>query len=636
MKRIYYILLSVLLSTSLLSCNYLDVLPDEMPHFRDAFATPEAARNFLYSTYAFIPNPRSNQSVDWWTGDELLMSFEHELWASFVRGTFTAGNPVISYWNSLFIGIRQAWIFYNNVHTTPGLSQAVINDMRAQAQFLIAYYHWLLLRKYGPIIIVDHEFDLAMHPSDFPARTPYHEAVEWIAERFLHAAAGLPTSRPPAELGLATSIAAKAIRARMLLYAASPLFNSPENARLFGDFRNPDGTLLIPAEFDPLRWVRAREANRLAIDAAHAAGHRLFQAEDANPNFPHPAVPAQRALRFTVLERTSRENLWVDARHADHHTFGKSFPRHQNNAWNGMGITLRMLDRFLTENGLPIQYDPAFDYEGRFGAATFPADHPNGEGVTLRMNLGREPRFYAWVAFHGSYFEIQGLYRPGDAADMRRGWADDRLRLDGWAILTTFLRDDPQGAGNRTNNFSPAGTLNKKTIHPGAILGASLTEQHYPWPVIRLAELYLNYAEAAVEMGDLNQAMAYINRVRERAGIPTVQTAWSSIGVSITQDRLREIVRRERQLELYKEHHNFWDLRRWLWATRYMDGLPEGLNVRGTNIAEFGMRIPQDGRPVPGGTAFAVTRNFMPAHYLMPIPASDVRISPSLVQNPGY
>jgi hypothetical protein len=621
-------------------------VPDELPTLGDAFATPEAALNFLYSTYAFIPNPRGNGTLDAWTGDEVVMPFAHETWHNFPRGNFTAANPIITYWNTLYVGIRQAWIFYNNVHTVPGISQAVIEDMQAQAQFLIAYYHWLLLRKYGPIILLKEEAYLGMAPEDFFARTPYDEAVAWIAERFDYAAERLPTTRVAAERGLATSLAAQSIKARMLLYAASPLFNSSENARLYADFANPDGTQMISTTLDPQKWVRARDANREAIDAAHAQGHRLLVASDVVAESPHPADPAQRAMRFVTLERTSPEYLWIDAREEDFWSMSKTLPKHRQ-MWNGVAPTLAMLDRFYTVNGLPIQVDPDFNFEGRFDPVMFPIGDPNGEGESLLMNLNREPRFYAWISFHGGYYEVRGEWNIAMAADDRDGWAPERLRKNDWAILTTYFMQDPQGNRSRGNNdFSMTGFLNKKTANPDLQL-VSQGRIHSPWPIVRLAELYLNFAEASIEVGtpqDLQNAILYINRVRERAGIPSLQAAWGSIGVTLNQAQLRAIVRQERQIEFYYEHHNFWDMRRWLLAGYYFAQIPEGANARGRDMAEFSMRTVLDGRSVPGGmpgdggmtSAPQVDRRFLPAHYLMPIPFNEVRVNINLVQNPGY
>src|SRR5699024_5574077 len=123
---------------------------------------------------------------------------------------------------------------------------------------------------------------------------------------------------------------------------------------------------------------------------------------------------------------------------------------------------------------------------------------------------------------------------------------------------------------SRTNNYSPTGYLNKKGVSP--LLNQSVLQmsEHYPWPVIRLSELYLNYAEALIEYGqDLGTAKQYIDLVRERAGIPSIDQAWAPIGGANDQNTLREIVRQERTIELYLENHRFWDLRRWQIANDY-------------------------------------------------------------------
>ncbi|WP_286880184.1 RagB/SusD family nutrient uptake outer membrane protein, partial [Proteiniphilum sp. UBA7639] len=142
-----YKLLFILLTIGVISCNYLDVVPDEVTTEDDAFRTIEAAENFLYSCYSYIPNPRAGTtSLDWFTGDEIVTAFEHETFAQFPKGNYTANAPVISYWNTLFSGIKQCYLLMNNIDKVPNLDQSSKDDYLAQADFLIAYYHFLLLR----------------------------------------------------------------------------------------------------------------------------------------------------------------------------------------------------------------------------------------------------------------------------------------------------------------------------------------------------------------------------------------------------------------------------------------------------------------------------------------------------------
>lgn len=632
MKHIY-IIISLLLLVGVTSCNYLDIVPDEIATEEDAFATIQAAENFLYSCYSYIPNPRhGTESLDWFTGDEVVTAFEHQTFAQFPKGNYTANAPVISYWNDLFSGIKQCYLLLNNIDKTPGLEKSVSDDYKAQADFLIAYYHFLLLRSYGPIILIKEEPLLDTSPEDFLPRSPYDECVDWIADKFDDAASRLPSTRSNQRAGLATSVAAKSIKARMLLYAASPLFNGNE---MYKEFKNKDGSSLINTTYNVEKWILAKTAAKKAIDAAESVGARLYIHSDAVfSDLPEPTDPVQRALRFTLIDKSSSEHVWIDARGEGNYSLHpKSRPFYQGQANNGLSPTLAMIDRFYTENGLPIDKDPAFDYENRFGPTSFSNDDINGEGQTQIMNKFREPRYYAWVSFHGGYYEAQGNYNQTSG---QWAYAPSNLRgVDGMKVLTQFLRNDPCGIQERTNNFSPTGFLNKKGIHPGIVAGGG-GSRNYPWPIVRLGELYLNYAEACVEAGDLDEAKSYMNKIRERAGVPSVEESWGSIGVTLTRDVLREIVRQERMIEMYLEHQNFWDMRRWLLAEEHFNVTPEGSNIMTNDFSEFAKRTILDGRNVSGGTAPNIVRSFSSRNYLMPIPYGEVQKNDNLVQNPGY
>lgn len=626
-----YKLIALLLcagSLSFTSCNYLDIVPDEVATEADAFKNKEAAQNYLYSCYSYIPNCRNAvSSLDFMTGDEVVTPYEHETFANFPKGNYTASAPVISYWNTLFQGIRQCYIMKNNVATTPGIEASTVAEYKAQADFLIAYYHFLLIRSYGPTILVKEEPLLNTDQKDYLGRSSYDECVQWVCDLLDKAAAELPATRVGQELGLATSNAALSIKARLLLYAASPLFNG--NAEYYSNFKNKDGKELISTTYDANKWVKAMNANKAAIDAAHAAGYRLYEPADAtNTSLPEPTDPVQRALRFTIVDQTTKEIIWAETRtEGGYGLQNKSTPYMSGDSWNGVSPTLTMLERFYTKNGLPIEQDTTFNYSHRYDAATFaPNDSLYGEGKTQVMNIGREPRYYAWVAFHGGYYECQG---SGTATESSSSpyYKTNKRGINGLKVLTKFLKNDPCGRGTRNNDYSPTGFLNKKGVSPAATANNSIgVDDNSPWPVVRLAELYLNYAEACVECDQLDEAMTYLNKVRTRAGIPTVQDAWGKIGVALTKDKLREIVRQERMIELYLENQNFWDMRRWKLADKYFSVKPMGMTTTATIFANFI-------KPVE----IPVTRSFTsPTQYLMPIPYSEIQKNQNLVQNPGY
>lgn len=626
MKKIIYTL-GVLFITS---CNFLDVVPDEVSTEKDAFSTPRAAEEYLYSCYSFIPDPRNGtSSLDLFTGDEIVTAFEHETFASFPKGNFTAVAPVISYWNTLFGGIKQCYILKNNIGQVPGLSEEKRKDYIAQADFLIAYFHFLQLRCYGPIILVKEEPSFNTPASSFLGRTNYDECVSWIAAKFDEAAASLPARRDDSQYGLASATIAKALKAQMYLLAASPLFNgNPDYAGFVGH----DGTPLMPQSYDSNKWTRAKAAYKEAIDMAESNGYRLYESSDTvDPSQEEPTDPTQRTLRFTITDKNSKEIIWAETRHEGTYALqNKARPHWEGHTWNGICPTLAMLDRFYTENGLPLQEDTniGYSFDERFNVVTIPSDVTYAEAgkQTSQMNMKREPRYYAWISFHNGYYETKGTATDNNTNKM--AYRDEFKRgVNKAKILTQFLKNENCGKQNRTNNFSPGGFLVKKGVIAKLQQSASGSGmQHYPWPVIRLTELYLGYAEACVETNDLTEAKTYLNKIRTRAGIPTVESAWATIGITPDQAKLRQIARQERQIELFLENQNFWDMRRWKLAGEYFNQKPHGMNVNATNITNFSKNTELD-----------IVRGFIsPTHYLLPIPQDEIQKNRQLVQNPGY
>lgn len=640
MKKFYNIFIVMVCSLLgvLSSCDYLDVVPDEKATEKDAFEDKEAARRFIYSCYAYIPNPRSgDQSLDFFTADEVVTAFEHETFARFPKGNYSASTPVISYWNSLFQGIKQCYILLNNVDKVPALDPSVKTDYIAQAKFLIGYYHFLLVRSYGPVILVKEEPSLVTPADQYAARSPYDECVDYVCQMLDEAAEGLPATRVNEHYGLATSVAAKAIKARMLLYAASPLFNG--NSEFYADFKDKNGNALMPLTYDAGKWQKAKTAYEDAIHAAEAAGFGLYKKTnymlDGFSNI-EPVDPVQHTLRYTIIEPANNEVIWADCRSEGWYGMqNKSLPYCNGAAYNGVAPTLAMLKRFYTKKGLPIDADPDFPKGNGIYETTIIGEENANIGdpgmPTIRFNLDREPRFYAWVAFQGGFYEIMsatdgnGAY-DNDASYQKYNLSDNQGKLVCDFVMGGNTSRQVKGENERTNNYSPTGYLNKKGVVPGYNIHTNLGwPPFYPWPVIRLAELYLGYVEACVECNDLTNAKKYLNEVRERAGIPDVETSWSGIA-TLDQNKMREIVRQERTIEFYLENHTFWDLRRWKDAERYLDVKVRGMNILGKNIDEFAKE-----------TEVSFERKFeSPTQYLMPIPVTDVNRNLNLIQNPGY
>lgn len=644
MKAIYKALaLTLVMSAGISSCSkFLDVVPDERTKESDTYADRNKGLDYLYSCYGYLPNPaKTPGGLDLLTGDEIITGFEHETFSAFPKGKYTASNPVISYWNSLFRGIRQCYMFLEHIDDLRDTSEVEKIDFKAQVRFLIAYYHYELIRCYGPVTLVKELPDINATADKYPGRSTYDECVQWVCDQFDEAAKNLPARRDGTtgsdrpltsqkDYGLATSTAAKALKAKLLVYAASPLFNGNS---MYADFKDKDGVALMPTSYDPQKWVKARDAVKEAIELAESNGYTLYQKNDfeigANK---YPAAGIERRMRTLMVDWKAPhpEVIFADTRGPGYYDVPlKSAPRAKeshNQGANGLAPTWAMLNRFYTVNGLPWSEDPEYKNLNKLEIVTggdAEAHHVSPGKQTIKFNLGREPRFYAWVTFQGGYFEI--LPEDADVYPISQGFMKQG---EPGRVIMNFFRNANQGRKNRTNNYAPSGYLNKKGVRPDMLMRRGGPESpHYPWPVIRLADLYLLYAEASVEANDLETAKTYLNKVRERAGIPTVQESWKRVpGVTLNQEKLRQIVRQERQIEFYLENQNFWDMRRWLLAAEAFGKKAKGLNIEANDMINFAQL-----------KEINFEREFIsPNHYLMPIPTEDMNKNEKLVNNPGY
>lgn len=642
-KHILYSILLLLVMGLNTSCNYLDIVPDETATEKDAFANPRAALRYLYSCYGYLPQSNSVPGCMDFTGDETISPFP-ESYAKFQEGSYDASNTIISYWNTLFQGIRQCYLLKDNINSVPQISKEDVDLYTAEADFLIAYFHLLLIKCYGPTVLVTELPVLDTPAGNMLARRPYDECIDWVAELLDDAANRLPTTRNDTDYGRATSVIAKSLKARMLLYAASPLFNGNPD---YADFKNPDGEQLMPTTYSEAKYKRAADAAWEAIQVAEAAGHELYRSTSVSSAYPEPTDLTQRSLRMTFMDSENyKEVIFPETRLSGAYGIQrKSLPFFPKGAWNGISPTITMVDRFYTANGLPIDEDPDFKIDNKLDLITIPEGTTYAEPGkrTLYMHMNREPRFYAWIAFENGYFECQ-------TEEKRYAYSTffGAERSNGKKWLTGFLATENCGnraddgkiiTAARSNNYSKTGYLNKKGVHPGmqAAITTPAPTVEYPWPVIRLAELYLNYAEACVGYGKdgyPEKGMPYLDKVRQRAGLPTILESWANAKHSLTSytgecgpdGRVMKIVRQERMIELYQENHNFWDIRRWKMGDTYFNVKVRGLNISATTLENFAQIVEVSDK-----------RTFdSPRQYLMPIPGGEINKNPNMKQNPGY
>ncbi|MCY6339106.1 RagB/SusD family nutrient uptake outer membrane protein [Bacteroides fragilis] len=266
----------------------------------------------------------------------------------------------------------------------------------------------------------------------------------------------------------------------------------------------------------------------------------------------------------------------------------------------GIGPSLEAVEFFYSENGIPCDQDPSYKWEDRMKIM------PNDS--TIYLHRKREPRFYAFVGYDRGPYEINS-----DTVTLRLRFGEQN------GVAQADLNADHLYGGYAL----------KKGVCPSdqALNSGTFTIDTYPFPIIRLGELYLNYAEACAEYnGTLDaDATRYFNAIREKAGLPTLAESFGNP----TGDALVKVVRRERMNELIFEGHWLYDLKRWKEAERFFakdaNGM-RGLNSAGATAEEFYTARVLPERPLI----------FTQKQYLYPIKQDYIDINPNLIQNPGW
>ncbi len=616
-NKILTILAAISISVS--SCDFLDIVPDDTPGLADAFKNEQTSEGFLYSCYSYIPrynDARTNFS--WIMGNESVAAYHWgSQWFSFLQvqqALYTAENPVLDIWQACYKGIRQCHLFLENVDKAVpiSISQSELDTKKqlwkAEANFLIAYYHYVLLQNYGPIVIVDKLVATdAQGDEFFKPRRPYDECVAFIAAKFDEASINLPESiTSNSDFGKASKVIAQALKGRMYLNAASPLFNGNTD---YADFKNPDGTQLIAQAYDKEKWKKAMDENKKAIDMAEAAGFKLY--EYTKTSIADPFKKAVMNTRWQMVDPWNSELIWGYSANKETNNAQYSFqtlviPRgwRPNPPVGGIGATLDAVELFYSKNGIPAESDPGYNWANRFSIAA-------GDS-TIQLHRNREPRFYAYIGYDRGDYEINSTVR---VLKLRPG------ETNGVTLSNGVPRNDI--------DHLYSGYAIKKGVHPStSVTTSSLAVTAYPYPIMRLGELYLNYAEAnASYNGSLDaNGSKYINAIRRRAGIPDLEVAY---GGALTGTNLVTAVRREKLIEFMFEGHSLYDRRRWKTAVADYavdrNGM-RGLNAQGNTISAFYTPRNLPGRPLI----------FDAKQYLTPINVEYIKINPNLVQNPGW
>ena len=615
-NSIYTLLIALLCFVS--SCDYLgvsDQLAGGLQNTEQVFDNVSYTKRWYANVFAGIPDYSGINSVNVgafknpWTGmcDELVVGYGNS--SKYNNSDRNAANMGFH---------RQANIFLQKAHpimTTGTQGDQLLEDeltqMKANVRFMRAFYHYLLFEQYGPIILVKDKIYNATEDQDVPRNT-VDEVIEYIDSELTAVASEL-TQEPIFEdkdyRAWPTKGVALAVRAKLWLYAASPLLNGGYREAL--SVTNPDGTRLFP-DYDAGKWEKALAACKDFIDYAEAGRYELYKEyKDDNG-----AVIDPDKSVYNLFQKYTHEIIWATANNDWGGMNGDAFdrriaPRCEKNGLGSTGVTQELVDAFYMKDGFPVSataYLPQSTLYQEEGYGTYKDQNDNFSkkytNVTVSNRyLNREPRFYNTVFFNGRQWPVscnQVLFYNGGNSGVQEGQAT----LTGYMLFKRF---------NRSVCLT----------NPG------VASQFRPSIIFRLADFYLMYAEAANEVNPNDaRVLKYLNLVRERAGLPDIETLNPAIRGN--QELQRAAIQRERQIELATEGQRYFDVRRWMIADKNgegrQNGYVHGMNVRGeSNDKEDFNRIVEASQIV-----------FNRKMYLYPMPDSEMRKTKNLVQNPGW
>jgi hypothetical protein len=548
-----------LISLSVVSCedDFLDRAPGLNLDEVKVFTIFENAQRYHADIYSHLqdgfnrlgnyqPVPMSSAS------DE---SDSYMGWHGTQTLNFGSYDEVDNQLSNYYAGIRKANIFISKLEVIPFPDQKTRDAMVGEVYFLRAFYFFEIVKRYGGMPIIEQ----ILIPGDnlMYARNSYKECSDYILADCEKAITSLPVTRPDNELGRITKGAAMALKSRMLLYAASPLWNL--------EITNAD------------KWQLAADAARAVIELTNESGGRAYELYSKG----NGAKDYER-LFFTRANNGNREVIfWKHQGTAD-------FSNQQINVWapkgdkfEGAGSvapTQNFVDLFEMNNGKLIHepgsgYDPANPY------------------------LNRDPRFYKIILYNGAVWQN--------------------------VTVETFLSPDLNPSANGKHRkilaeFTSTGYYVRKYL-PEEVQTKTTVRAYHDWIYFRLAELYLNYAEALNEAaGPTTEVYEALNAVRARSGVVPLPAG-------LNKDQMRSRIMNERAIELCFEEHRWWDARRWKKGAEWFGG------------EMFEMYITKDAQGKLDYTRKPFeTRVYRDYMDLYPIPISEMNKNPLFQQNPGW
>lgn len=509
-------------------------------------------------------------------------------------------------WNNMYSRIRAANIAISKIsdpdYSNPG---ATADRLLGEAYFLRAYYSHQLLRYYGGFPIIDFPYTLDAD-TFLAARNTFEECVDFIVGDLDQAAALL--SGKPKTSGRATDIASKALKSRVLLYAASDLHDGPTAAAkspTLASYGNLE-LLAYTSGSRMERWQKAQAAAKAVLDATTGNMMGLTAPaafDDAVQTYINNSMARNGGEKEILLGR-----YFINAKQENGGRQGLFNGPNGYNNWAGNTPVQTLVDDYEMMDGTK------FDWSNPAHAAS--------------PYQNREPRFYASVLYDGAQ------WKPRSSANQPRDPLG-QIQTGTYEVTSgTHFGLDTRNSPIEDWNGSYTGYYFRKFIDANPAIVDQNTWQQVPWPVLRYTEAVLNYVEASIELGQEAEAKAWLNQLRFRVGLPAITE---------TGEALKARYRNERRIEMAYEEQRYHDVRRWMIAPQMFGRKANGINITGklkpgktVDVYRYDPTMYDYVYKVIEMDPGKENRQWLDKMYYLPIHRDEINRNAELVQNPGF
>ena len=473
-----------------------------------------------------------------------------------------------------------------------------------------AYFYHQLVRYYGGVPIIDKSFSLA--DTEFLSkRNTMKECIEFIVKDCDEASAHLNGLSMAA--GRASRAAALALKSRILLYAASDMYDAStakSKSTAMAAYSNPEFVAYVDGSRAD-RWTKARDAAKAVLDLPGLGNQLNLSApaskEDGTTNYLNNSLARNGGERELIFGR-----YFINAKAENGGRIGLFNGPNGYNNWAGNAPIQNFVDDYEMMDGSKFSWS-------------------NTEHASAPYQ-NRDPRFYATLMYDGSAWKPRS---PSAASkDPFNQIQTGQYEISSGSGKVAYFGLDTRKSSIEDWNGSYTGYYFRKFTDPNPAIVDQNTWQQIPWPFFRYTEAVLNYVEACIELGQDAEARAWLNKVRFRSGMPAITESG---------DALRQRYRNERRVEMAFEEQRYHDARRWMIAGSTLGRKVQIINVIGTlkpgktvTLYRYDPSSYDYQYKVVEMDPGKENRAWLDKMYFLPIHRDEMNRNKSLVQNPGY